>query len=31
MNKQVLLFGNIGIDKRKFRYYNNTVLIDIDI
>ena len=28
MNKEILLFGDIGIDKRKFCYHKNPLLID---
>ena len=32
MNKEILIFGDIGIDERKFHYYKNPTLIDdVDI
>ena len=28
MNKEILIFGDIGIDKSKFHYHKNPILID---
>ena len=32
MNKEILIFSNLGTDERKFHYYKNPTLIDdVDI